>query len=311
MTATWCLALLPLVIAAAPLAAQSEADLQQHFEGKRVTLKIAMPGTEAGVDIYPVTDRPLDYPRYATRLKDNGTAIRSGDDAMITKIRVKSSHIEFQLDGGGYGTMSDETSTTVTRGVHSQEQAGEESGGRARAGEGPGPAAGDQGGAGRSASGPASGRTPATAPKSSTPRSRRSRTSGSDESKAGHGSTSATATACRTRCSRRRAWRPRSRIRHLPLAAGQRGVLERSRPWRRGDIGATPAPSGGLPRKGMTVSEVDGLLGRRPGKLRAVGGKPSRRHSDLPVRRRARHRGIRRGRAVPLLGQVRLSLRRS
>ena len=32
---------------------------------------------------------------------------------MITKIRVKSKHIEFQLDGGGYGTMSDETSTSV------------------------------------------------------------------------------------------------------------------------------------------------------------------------------------------------------
>ncbi len=113
MVANWRLALLPLVISTAPLAAQSEADLRQYFEGRRVTLKIAMPGTESGVDIYPGTDRPLDYPRYAARLKDNGTAIRAGDDAMITKIRVKSSHIEFQLDGGGYGTMSDETSSTV------------------------------------------------------------------------------------------------------------------------------------------------------------------------------------------------------
>jgi hypothetical protein len=105
---------MPLAIAAAPLRAQSEAELRQYFEGKRVTLKIAMPGTEEGVDIYPGTDRPLDYPRYADRLKDHGTAIRAGDDAMITKIRVKSKHIEFQLDGGGYGTMSDETSTSVS-----------------------------------------------------------------------------------------------------------------------------------------------------------------------------------------------------
>ena len=73
-----------------------------------------MPGTEEGADIYPGTDRPLDYPRYADRLKDHGTAIRAGDDAMITKIRVKSKHIEFQLDGGGYGTMGDETSTSVS-----------------------------------------------------------------------------------------------------------------------------------------------------------------------------------------------------
>ncbi len=113
MVATWRWAL-PLVLAAAPLRAQSEAQLKQYFEGKRVTLKIAMPGTEEGVDIYPGTGRPLDYPRYADRLKDHGTAIRAGDDAMITKIRVKSKHIEFQLDGGGYGTMSDETSPSVT-----------------------------------------------------------------------------------------------------------------------------------------------------------------------------------------------------
>jgi hypothetical protein len=33
---------------------------------------------------------------------------------MITRIRVKSKHIEFQLDGGGYGTMGDETSTSVS-----------------------------------------------------------------------------------------------------------------------------------------------------------------------------------------------------
>src|SRR5687767_13291088 len=95
MVATWPLALLPLLLAAAPLRAQSEAELKRYFEGKRVTLKIAMPGTEEGVDLYPGTGRPLDYPRYAERLKDHGTAIRAGDDAMITRIRVKSKHIEF------------------------------------------------------------------------------------------------------------------------------------------------------------------------------------------------------------------------
>ena len=114
MLARWHVALLPLLLTLpAPLPAQSEADLKRYFEGRRVTLKIDMPGTEQGVDIYPGNERPLDYPRYASRLKDNGTAIESGDDAMITKIRVKSSHIEFHLDGGGYGTMSDETSNTV------------------------------------------------------------------------------------------------------------------------------------------------------------------------------------------------------
>ncbi len=94
-------------------AAQSEAALKNYFEGRSVTLKLAMPGTESGVDIYPADPKPLDYPSYADRLKQNGTAIRSGQQAMVTKVRVKGTHIEFQLDGGGYGTMGDETSPTV------------------------------------------------------------------------------------------------------------------------------------------------------------------------------------------------------
>jgi hypothetical protein len=106
-------ALLALALAGGRLEAQSEALLKEQFEGKTVTIKLAMPGTEAGVDVYPGTPKPLDYPRYADRLKDNGTAIRAGQTAMVTKIRVKSRHIEFQLDGGGYGTMGDETSSSV------------------------------------------------------------------------------------------------------------------------------------------------------------------------------------------------------
>jgi hypothetical protein len=103
-----------LPVCAFPVVAQSEAALREYFEGRSVTLKQPMPGTEEGVDVYPGTSRPLDYPRYAKRLKDHGTAIRSGESAMITKIKVKSKHIEFQLDGGGYGTMGDETSSTVS-----------------------------------------------------------------------------------------------------------------------------------------------------------------------------------------------------
>lgn len=110
----WCLALFAVVLAVAPAQAQSEAALREALEGKRVTLKMAMPGTESGVDIYPADARPLDYPKYADRLKDFGTAIRQGETAMITRIRVKSKHVEFQLDGGGYGTMGDETSSSVS-----------------------------------------------------------------------------------------------------------------------------------------------------------------------------------------------------
>ena len=106
--------ILPLLLLSPGVAAaQSEAALKNYFEGRSVTLKLAMPGTEAGVDIYPADPKPLDYPSYADRLKQNGTAIRSGQQAMVTKVRLKGTHIEFQLDGGGYGTMGDETSPTV------------------------------------------------------------------------------------------------------------------------------------------------------------------------------------------------------
>ena len=108
------LAYFALVLLASPLAAQSEAALKQYFEGRMVAVKIAMPGTEDGIDVYPTDTPSVDFPRYADRLKDNGTAIKAGESVMVTKIRVKSKLIEFQLGGGGYGTMGDETSPSVS-----------------------------------------------------------------------------------------------------------------------------------------------------------------------------------------------------
>ena len=102
-----------LLLAPAQVYAQSEAALREYFEGRTVRVKIAMPGTEDGVDVYPGTAKPIDFPRHASRLKKNGTALRAGDEALVTKVKVKSKLIEFQLDGGGYGTMGDETSSSV------------------------------------------------------------------------------------------------------------------------------------------------------------------------------------------------------
>ena len=99
-----------------PLAAhaQSEAVLKEYFEGRTVKLKLAMPGAEDGVDVYPGTSKPLDFPRHAARLKNYGTALHAGDQALVTKLKVKAKLIEFQLDGGGYGTSGDETSSSVS-----------------------------------------------------------------------------------------------------------------------------------------------------------------------------------------------------
>lgn len=102
-----------VLLAGASAAAQTEGDLKRHFEGRHVTLKIDLPATKDGVNVYPESDRPLDFSEYAARLKRHGASIRRGDTAMITKIKVKGRHVEFQLDGGGYGTFGDETDAHV------------------------------------------------------------------------------------------------------------------------------------------------------------------------------------------------------
>jgi hypothetical protein len=87
--------------------AQNEAVLRRAFEGQSVVLRIDMPGTSSGVNVFPGEDMPVNFPDVATKLKKYGTAIRSGDAVMVTKIRVKDDLIEFQLGGGGYGTFGD------------------------------------------------------------------------------------------------------------------------------------------------------------------------------------------------------------
>jgi len=104
-----------LLALTAPLQAHSEAVLRQAFEGKVVAVKIDMPATQQGVDVYPLDQMPIDFREVAQRLKDNSTALRIGQQVMVTKVVVKkNSHIEFQLGGGCYGTFGDNTSTDVS-----------------------------------------------------------------------------------------------------------------------------------------------------------------------------------------------------
>jgi hypothetical protein len=98
---------LALTVPVTRVAAQNEAALRRAFEGTTVVVRIDMPGTSSGVNVYPGQDMPVDFPDVATKLKKYGTAIRTGDAIMVTKIRVKDDLIEFQLGGGGYGTFGD------------------------------------------------------------------------------------------------------------------------------------------------------------------------------------------------------------
>lgn len=118
-----------LTLLARTAAAQNETVLRQAFEGKVVAVKIDMPATSKGVDVYPLEPMPVDFREVAQRLKDNATALRIGQQVMVTKVLVKkNSHIEFQLGGGGYGTFGDNTAdgsglNTVAQGETKAEKA--------------------------------------------------------------------------------------------------------------------------------------------------------------------------------------------
>jgi len=94
--------------------AQSEEQIRAYFEGSSVRVKLEMPGTSQGVDVYPGRLQPIDFPRHASRLKRFGTAIRRGEGVLVTKVKLKDDLIEFQLGGGGYGTFGDDASTHVS-----------------------------------------------------------------------------------------------------------------------------------------------------------------------------------------------------
>lgn len=93
--------------------AQNPDALSPYFEGKQVTVKIDMPGTQKGVDIYPNRQPPLDAKSYGDRLKQFGVSLQRGDTVMVTKVKVNKDNVEFQLGGGGFGTAGDNSDTSV------------------------------------------------------------------------------------------------------------------------------------------------------------------------------------------------------
>lgn len=108
------LAILMLASAAPPAVGQSEDRLRTYFEGMTVRVKLDMPGSSQGVEVYPGLAQPVDFPQHAARLKRYGTAVRRGEEALVTKVKITGNHIEFHLGGGGYGTLGDDDSPYVS-----------------------------------------------------------------------------------------------------------------------------------------------------------------------------------------------------
>ena len=94
--------------------AQNEAALRESLEGRTMVLRIDMPGSQLGVDVYPDRRLPVDFGDVARHLKEYGTGIHQGESQTITLIKVKDNLIEVQLGGGGFGTFLDVLSAPTT-----------------------------------------------------------------------------------------------------------------------------------------------------------------------------------------------------
>jgi len=87
----------------ATASAQSEGTLNRYFEGKQVTLRIAIPRTSRSVDVYPERAQPLDIRDYTKRLSDSGALYNRGEKASIKRLEVHSDRIEVILAANGTG----------------------------------------------------------------------------------------------------------------------------------------------------------------------------------------------------------------
>lgn len=103
-----------VLLALAAFAEEPEDQLRRFFEGKQVVVKIDMPATKDGIDIQYAGPQPINFREYSNRIKNHGVSLRSGDRVMITTVKVKDNLIEFQLGGGGWGTLSDHGPSMVT-----------------------------------------------------------------------------------------------------------------------------------------------------------------------------------------------------
>ena len=106
------LPVLCLLTAAVGAAAQTEAALKTYFEAKQVVIKLDLPAGKDGLDVYPKAQPMVDLKRYSTHLRQYGPALRRGESATVTAVRVKEKTIEFQLAGVGYGILGDDTKST-------------------------------------------------------------------------------------------------------------------------------------------------------------------------------------------------------
>ncbi len=91
-------------VAAPPSPAARE--LQQQLTGALVFVKLDMPATSRGLDVWPDHAAPIDEKQYLDRIKD-GIALHAGETTWVSDVRVTPRSIDVLFGGGGYNYLMD------------------------------------------------------------------------------------------------------------------------------------------------------------------------------------------------------------
>lgn len=103
-----------IMVAVPPATAQNEQALRTALEGSRVVVKLDLPASHKGVDLRFDREQPFDAAEHGKRLRDYDVALRDGDTASVTRVKVKDDLVEFHLEGGGFNWGTDSTTQTFT-----------------------------------------------------------------------------------------------------------------------------------------------------------------------------------------------------
>jgi len=87
--------------------------LEKALLGREVRARVDMPATAAGIDLHVQREPEIDSALLASRIAEYGVAIRKGQGALITRIKVNKKNIELHLGGGGYGTLGDDDGLVI------------------------------------------------------------------------------------------------------------------------------------------------------------------------------------------------------
>ena len=115
MTNRWPALGLVVLLGSGAAAGADERALKSAFEGHEVELLLDLPATTKGLDFYPTQRARYDMGKHQARLMSDGIGVREGSIALVTKIKVKGKHIEFQFGAGGKSQKPQKPSAYVPK----------------------------------------------------------------------------------------------------------------------------------------------------------------------------------------------------